>query len=224
MKIVQIITVDDHPIFRKGLAFVLNQESNMKVVAEAGNGIEFLNFLDNEQVSLAFVDIKMPLIDGIEASKRALEKQPELKIIMLSAFGEEALYKQAIDAGVHGFLLKTVDEKQLKRAIQTVLSGETFFQKELIREYSKQQINAEENTSGIKLSAREHEIILMMSKGYSANEIAKSLFISQRTVEGHRSNLINKTGSRNSIGLVMYALQHKLIKLPKPKNTHKPTK
>lgn len=213
--LVTIMIVDDHEIFRKGLAMVINKMKNTKVVAEASNGQEFLDILEKTKIDLVFMDIQMPIMNGIEATKAALLKYPDLKIVALSMFGEEEYLQNMVDAGIRGFLLKNISKEDLSRAIQLISEGKNYYSEELLtfftRKYmapAKQQENPE-----INLTKRELEILQLIAEGFTDAEIADKLFISQRTVNGHRASLIAKTGSRNTVNLLTYAIKNGLVEM-----------
>ncbi len=211
---VRLIIVDDHEIFRKGLIMVVNKFKDVEVVAEASNGKEFLSILEKQEIDMVFMDIEMPLMNGIEATKVALEKYPELKIVALSMFGEEEYLKHMLDAGVKGFLLKNVSKETLERAILAVASGNNYFSEELLHFFTKKYISSDKpENDEIKLTKRELEVLQLIAKGLTDQEIADTLFISQRTVNGHRANLISKTGSKNTVNLLIYAIKNKLIEI-----------
>ena len=214
----RIVLVDDHKLFREGLNFVISQIDDFKVVGEATDGKEFLAMIDDLEADLVLMDISMPNIDGIEATKRALEKYPDLKIVALSMFGDEEYYYKMIQVGVKGFILKESGKDELETALREVLNGENYFSQKLLTNII---LNLDKpNTSSIrpageniKLTRRETEILNLICTGLSNAEIADKLFLSLRTIEGHKSKLINKTGVKNSISLVMYAIKNKLIEI-----------
>jgi len=211
MKKIKIFIVDDHNLFRSGLKFILSQFNNLEVIGEASNGKEFLVFLENlsDLPDIILLDINMPIMNGIEATKIALKKFPNLKIIVLSMYGETEYYNTMIDLGVKGFILKDCENKDLIDAIERVNNGGTYFSQEILLSLIQERKSNEK----IKLTKREKEILELICKGYSNNEIAEKLFISQRTVERHRANLLEKTNSKNSISLVVFALKNKLVDL-----------
>jgi len=210
MNKIKTVIVDDHNLFRNGLKFILNQFENIEVVGEASNGKEFLILLENITLpDIVLLDINMPILNGIEAAKISLQKYPKLKIIVLSMYGESEYYNTMIDIGVKGFILKDCDNKELKEAIERVHAGGTYFSQEILISLIKEKKSNEK----INLTKREKEILELICKGYSNNEIAEKLFISQRTVERHRANLLEKTNSKNSISLVVFALKNKLVDL-----------
>ena len=212
----RISLVDDHKMFREGLKFVLSNIENAEVVSESSNGAEFLDHLETFQPDLILMDIAMPEMDGIEATKRALARYPSLKIIALSMFGEEAYYVKMMNAGVRGFIIKESGAEELEVAIREVASGGTYFSQKLLQNIIfKMSSPAEKQIPEkiVKISQREQEVLKLICSGCSNSEIAEKLGISLRTVEGHRSNLINRTGVKNSIQLVLYAHKNNLFSI-----------
>jgi DNA-binding NarL/FixJ family response regulator len=214
----KIILVDDHKMFRDGLKFVINQMDNMEVIAEASNGLQFLEILEKQKPDLVLMDISMPELDGIQATQQATAKYPDIKILVISMYGDEEYYYQMIQAGVMGFVLKESGKGELENAITAVLNGENYFSQKLLREIivninSPAKSKKLQNSADNSLTKRELEILQCISEGLSNAQIAEKLFISIRTVEGHKSNLISKTGVKNTISLVMYALKHNLVDL-----------
>ena len=211
MEIITLVIVDDHIIFRKGLRAVLDEITNIKVIGEASNGHELFDILKKNEVDIVFMDIKMPVMDGIEATKKAREKYPDLKIIALTMHEEIGYFNKMIDAGANGFLLKKTTKDELEKAIKKVMMDDNYFSEEFISSISKHNIS--KNKSKIKLSDREMEILELICKGYSNPEISKYLGISQRTIDGHRGRLFEKTGAKNAPNLVMFAVKNGLVKL-----------
>lgn len=212
----KLMLVDDHKLFRDGLKFVINQMDNLEVVAEASNGAEFLDLLDKNEVDLVLMDISMPELDGIEATKIATAKYPGIKILVISMFCDEEYYYQMVQAGVMGFVLKEFGKNELENAISAVLAGESYFSQKLLRDIilnlnSPSKARKLQNDPDTKLTKRELEVLKLICEGLSNAQIADKLFISIRTVEGHKSNLISKTGVKNTISLVMYALKNNLV-------------
>jgi len=164
------------------------------------------------------MDISMPQLNGIEATKSAIALKPGIKILVLSMFCDEEYYFQMVQAGVMGFVLKESGKDELEDAIRAVLSGETYFSQNLLRDiivnlHSPGKQAKEQKEQDVNFTKRESEILKLICEGYSNNQIADKLFISIRTVEGHKSNLISKTGVKNTISLVMYALKKNLVNL-----------
>lgn len=212
----KIIITDDHKIFRQGLKSLIVNEGIADVIAEASNGKELLKLLSQFQPDLILMDIEMPDMSGIEATRRALELNSNLKILMLSTFGDEVHYLNSIQAGAIGFILKTAGIYELQAAITEVLSGESYFSNELLRKIIS-HINSPGSTrslNGISVenfTKREAEILQLVAHGLSNEEIAEKIHISVTTVKGHRSKLLMKSGSKNTAGLIMYAIKNKII-------------
>lgn len=212
----KIIITDDHQIFRQGLKSLIVKEEIAEVIAEASNGREFLDLLTNNSPDLVLMDIGMPEMDGVEATKRALQIDPSLKILVLSNFGDEVHYFNIIQAGAKGFVLKTSGIHELQLAIGKVLAGESYFSNELLRKIianiSPPNLSGNETgKSHDKPTKRELEVLQLVAGGLSNEEIADKLNISVTTVKGHRSNLLMKTGTKNTAGLIMYAIKNKII-------------
>ncbi|MFT3737992.1 MAG: response regulator transcription factor [Breznakibacter sp.] len=205
----KVVIVDDHKVLRSGLALLLNQSPHFQVVAEASNGWEFVNLLSSIVPDVVLMDINMPVMDGIEATRQALKKIPDLKILVLSMHDEEEYYNTMINAGVKGFVLKETDHMELEQAILSVLNDRPYFSQALLLSLLKKKTTAPE----IAFSKREAEILKLMSDGMVSTEIAKRMHMSLRTVEKTRSDLLFKTGTNNSISLILFALRHKLITL-----------
>lgn len=215
MNAIRIALVDDHALFRNGLKLLLSNYDCFSVVMEAQNGKEFAdNLTPDNAPDVVLMDISMPLMNGIDAAKAAISKVPGLKIIALSMFGEEDYYYEMINAGAKGFLLKNSDIKEVTDAIEQVAVGGSYFSQDIlynvIRNFSPRK---ETDFDDITLSKRELQVLQGICKGLSNQEIADTLFISKRTVDKHRSNLLGKTNSKNTANLVMYALKHKLISI-----------
>ncbi|OFX85825.1 MAG: DNA-binding response regulator [Bacteroidetes bacterium GWF2_33_16] len=209
----KVFLVDDHSLFRNGLKLLLNSSGKAEVVAEASNGQEFLNIIKNFTNTIVFMDIEMPVKDGIEATVEALNKYPNLKIIALTMFGEHEYYLKMIEAGVKGFLLKNSEIDEVIDSLDTVAKGDSCFSKELLLSLVKNIHSKSQKYTDSLLSDREIEILSLISKGFSNQEISEKLFISKRTVDKHRSNIIEKTGSKNTASLVMYAIKNGIINI-----------
>jgi DNA-binding NarL/FixJ family response regulator len=205
----EIIIVDDHAIFRSGLKAVLEQEENIKVLADFGNGPDFLSAIENVKPDLVLMDIKMPDMNGVEVSEKALELYPDLKILVLSMHDDLDYYNALIDLGVKGFVLKDEELDELTMAINKILAGENYFSQTLMINL----IKSKKQKSNFDITAREKEILQMLAKGFSAQEISDRLYISTRTVDRHRSNLFIKTDTNNSLKLLVFSIKNNLIEL-----------
>lgn len=213
---IRIFLVDDHDMFRDGVKLLLSSDNLAEVVAEARNGKEFLEKVGQVDPDVVLMDISMPEMDGIEASRIAHEKYPQMKILALTMFGDEKYYYQMIQTGIKGFVLKSAGISELIKAITEVSKGENYFSGELLYKLI-QNINSNKGaingSSPEKLSTREIEVLKLISSGLSNEDIASQLNISLATVKTHRSALLSKTGSNNTASLIMYALKNKLIDL-----------
>ena len=211
---IKVIVVDDHELFRKGVVMVINKMNNTKVVGEASNGKSFLHLLNAIKPDIVFMDIRMPEMNGIDATMEALKRYPELKIITLSMFGEEEYLQKMINAGAVGFLLKNSSIEEIERAIKTVMDGKNCYSDELLGYFTNKYISKKpDDDSSIKLTRRELEVLDLVAQGMSNQDIADKLFISKRTVDGHKANLIQKTGSKNIVDLLIYAIKNDIVKI-----------
>ncbi len=213
MEKTRIIIADDHQLFRNGLKILLDAFPEFEVVGEASNGKEFLKLLGDTKAEIALMDINMPEMDGIEATRNAVKIDPGISIIALSMYGEEEYYYKMVDAGAKGFLLKDSDISEVKEAILTIRKGGSYFSQELLYYVIQKIKHRETEKKSANLSKREKEILLKICEGLSNQEIAESLFISKRTVDKHRANLLGKTNSKNTASLILFALRNKLIEL-----------
>lgn len=214
---INIAVVDDHQVLRKGLIAQLNEFNHVKVVGEANNGKEYLAIHKDIHPDIVFMDIKMPELNGIETTKAIKEIDPVVRVIALSSCDDENYLQEMLDAGASGFLLKNMHKEDLLKAIETVMKGNHYFSDELVDLLTSLFITKSNGSKKeeikIKFSAREIEVIQLLCKGHTNHEIGDLLFISSRTVDGHRSRLIEKVGAKNTIGLVTYAIKSKLVVL-----------
>jgi|WetSurMetagenome_2_1015567.scaffolds.fasta_scaffold171419_1 DNA-binding NarL/FixJ family response regulator len=211
---IKIMVVDDHEIFRNGLIMIINKLKYAKVVAEASNGNDFLDKLPEALPDIVFMDIEMPGMNGIEATRLAREKFPDLKIIALSMFGEDEYLQHMIDAGVCGFLLKNINRDGLDRAIRCVIEGKNYYSEELMAIFARKYVEQDKKVENdADLTKRELEVLQLIAEGLTDQEIADKLFLSMRTVNWHRANLIAKTGSKNTVNLITYAIKNKLVNI-----------
>lgn len=210
MKVCRIVLVDDHSLFRNGLRGLLDRCEGYRVVAEAASGEEFLALLPELEADVVFMDFSMPGIDGARTTERALAQRPELKIITLSMFGDESYYQRMVQAGARGFLLKDSDIADVLQAIDTVEAGGSYFSPQLLTSLTG-RMHAREDAPDEQLSEREREILVAVCRGLSNQEIADELFISKRTVDKHRANILEKTGCKNTASLVVYAIRYGIV-------------
>jgi len=208
----KILIVEDHAIFREGLKRVIEAMNGVELIAEAENGAQFLDLLMKKKPDIVLMDIKMPVMDGIEATEKALILYPKLKIIILTMFGEEEYLYSLIQKGISGFMLKTARLLEIERAIQMVSEGKQYFSPEINGLLVKRlrQISSNEIES---LTSRETEVLSLICKGFSTAQIADKLYASKRTIEGYKARLLEKTGQPSTLNLVIFALRNKLVAL-----------
>ncbi len=213
---VRIALVDDHSLFRRGLKMLLASRPDFKVVAEASSGEEFLELLDEAQPDVVFMDYSMGGMNGAETTERALERMPELKIISLTMFGDNAYYSRMASSGAKGFLLKDSEFDEVVEAVCTVCEGGNYFSALLLESIS-QTLRSADSLPIVDqhdmLSDREVEILVGICQGLSTQEIADKLFISKRTVDKHRANILEKSGCKNTASLVVYAIKSGLVEV-----------
>lgn len=210
----KIALVDDHTLFRTGLAGLLSQHDGFEVVADVGSGEEFLVMLPSLDVDVVFMDISMPGIDGVETTRRALAERPDLRIVTLSMYGDEHYYTRMMESGASGFLLKDSDIEEVYSAVEVTMAGDSYFSSALLGTLTRNMsMLAVDEPDEDQLSNREVEILVEVCRGLSNQEIADKLFISKRTVDKHRANIMEKTGCKNTANLVVYAIKNHLVDL-----------
>jgi DNA-binding NarL/FixJ family response regulator len=212
----KIIIVDDHDMFRAGVKVLLSKSNKLEVIAEARNGKEYIDMLQQIQPNVVLMDISMPVMDGIEATRISTQQFPNVKILALSMYGDEEYYFKMVSAGAKGFVLKSSGISELEKAIMEVNNNETYFSQELLRQIIQSLSDTKNKAdSGLikNISKRELEVLVLIGKGLSNEEIAEKLNISVTTVKTHRSNLLSKTECNNTASLVMFGIKHKLINI-----------
>ena len=210
MKKINIFLVDDHALFREGLRFLLQKIDFVDQILEAQNGLEFMEHIIEVKDCIVLMDIEMPVMNGVEATKKALERDPDLKIIALSMYSEESYLSSMIEAGASGFLLKNSSFNEVKNALTDVMEGKNYYSPHIIQSILEIMTNKINNSGKDRddITQREKDILYYICKGFSNAEIADKLSISKRTVDKHRENLLQKTQSRNTANLVTYAIKH----------------
>lgn len=209
----RILLADDHGILRAGLRNLLNAEPDFEVVGEAADGIQALELTEQTHPDLILMDISMPNMGGIEMLQQLRGKQNASKVLMLTVHEDDSLLKKAIRAGASGYLVKRAAESELINAIRTVMQGDLYVHPSMTRALLKDLFPAPPSkpAGDNTLTHREVEILRMVARGYTNNQIAQKLSISARTVEGHRANLMGKLGLHSRVELVEYAEQHGLM-------------
>ena len=210
---IRIALVDDHSLFRRGLKMLLSSRTDFGVVAEASSGEEFLEMMDSVRPDVVFMDYSMGGISGAETTERALERMPELKVISLTMFGDNAYYSRMATSGAKGFLLKDSEFDEVVEAVRTVCDGGTYFSALLLESLSQSLRSVEGIDERDMLSEREIEVVVGICQGLSTQEIADKYFISKRTVDKHRANILEKSGCKNTASLVVYAIKNGLVEV-----------
>jgi len=213
MKNISVYLVDDHSLFREGLKLLLSNLDYIDTIYEAENGQEFIDGLAKNHVDIVMLDIEMPVMNGILAAQKAKEIAPGIKIIALSMYSDENYYLSMIEAGACGFLLKNSNFQEVEKAILDVCNDKSYISIEILNNILKQPQKSGLINVNEELTEREDEILLLICKGLTNNEIADRLGLSKRTVDKHRENLLQKTHSKNTANLVIYAIKNGLMKI-----------
>ncbi|MDP2384871.1 MAG: response regulator transcription factor [Bacteroidota bacterium] len=213
---INIMVVDDHQIFIDGISLLLSNEKNISVYAHANNGKEALSILEKGSVDIVLIDIEMPVLNGYDTTAIITTKYPNTKVICLTTHDEKSIVQKMLNAGATGYLLKNIDKETLIKAINSVINGLSFFSSEIpiALESSESTLNfkTEKQPNNINtLSAREVEILTLIANGLSNNEIADKLSLSPKTIESHRTNIMQKLNVHNVVGLVKFAIKSGLV-------------
>ena len=208
----KIAITDDHVMVLRGIEAMLESTVEIHVVATYTSAQETIDGLVNTALDVLLLDINLPDINGIDLGKQLLKQYPELKIIALTNYEDLSFVRRMLKNGVHGYLLKNTDKVELISALKTVLSGDLYIQKS-IRDKLLNQKTAKplDNGLNIKLTRREHEVLVGISEELTTQQISEKLFISPKTVETHRMNIMSKLGAKNSVGIIKIALEKELL-------------
>ena len=205
---ISVLLVDDHSLVRRGFRRILEDEPDIEVTGEAGDGAEAVRLAKELQPKVVVMDCAMPNMNGLQATRRILEQQPQTLVLMLSMHPEETLVRQALDAGARGYVLKNAVDLELGAAIRRVVAGETVLDSQLNRPAMLKGDRDEH------LTPRELEILQMIVEGKSNKEIASVLDLSANTVAVHRANIMDALGIHKTAELVVYAIRNGLVNLP----------
>ncbi len=215
MPIIKYIIADDHKIFRQGLRYALADDELLQLVGEAENGKDLLKLVEIDKPEVILMDMKMPEMDGIEATQKIHARYPEIKILMLTSYDNEDFIMHLLELGANGYLLKNADPDEIKKAIRTVYEADYYFNQlvsnTMLRNITRKTNAALKFKDSIKLNDREVEVLKLICSEMTTAEIAAKIFLSSRTVEGIRTNLIEKIGVRNTAGLVVYAIKNGIV-------------
>ncbi len=214
---IRIILVEDHTIVRDGLKVILQTTPEFVIAAEAANGQEALNLLNTgTKADVILTDLNMPVMGGLDLAGVVSERYPNIRLIVLSAFDNEKFLLQAFKAGAKGYLLKNVQPRELKFAITHVHEGAEYICSELTSRFMHRMLSLpdlrnEVPIGDVKFSDRDIDVLNYLADGLTNQEIADKLFTSKRTVEGYRESMIKRTGVRNTVALIRYAIIHGII-------------
>lgn len=215
MAILTYIIADDHKVFRQGLRYTLNTDPQLKCIGEAENGKQLLQLLASIQPDVILMDLKMPEMDGMEATKAIRQLYPDVKILVLTMYDDEQFVLHMLDMGVNGYLIKNADPDEIIKALYTVHENDYYFNDMVSRLMLRTIVNKKQvqqrTKENVQLSDKETEILRLICLEHTNAEIAEKVFLSQRTVEGIRSTLLEKIGVRNTAGLVMYAVKKGIV-------------
>ncbi len=221
---IKLILADDHKLVRDGLKAMLEEaKRDIQIIGEAASGKQLINMLPESQVDVVLMDIDMPEINGLEATTYITAHFPHIHVLMLSMMEQEKYITEAIQAGARGYLLKTTDQAELVHAIQTIARGELYISTQIAMRLLKiipsthpgtvspATEAAAPQTTPNELTKREMEVLGLIAQGYTNIQIGELLFTSKRTVESHRQSLLEKTGSKNTAALIVYASKYHLL-------------
>lgn len=216
---IKIILVDDEVLFRKGIAFILQRESNLEIIFEASNGQELIKYLENinEQPDIIMMDLKMPLLNGVETTKIIHENYQDIKVIALTSYNTPTFISNMIKVGACSYIVKNASPEEVVLTINEVFNKGFYYNDYVMKVIHNDLISGKQTAKmaldNEVLTPREIEILQLICKQYTSSEIADILSISSRTVDGHRNNLLEKTNTKNIAGLVVYAIQNEIINL-----------
>jgi len=212
---INIGIVDDHKIVRDGVKVMLEDHPGFDIICEAENGKEAIEQCSNHNVDVLIMDITMPVMDGIEATRVIKENHPDIKILALTMLSEDQHIRKMIKAGASGYILKNSGKQELIKAIESIIEGKHYFSNDatqaILQELVTPDLNKVNDDDDVHITDREREVLKLIVNEFTNQEIADKLFVSVRTIDAHRRNLLQKTGAKNTAGLVKYALKNKLF-------------
>ncbi|PLW99028.1 MAG: DNA-binding response regulator [Marinilabiliales bacterium] len=212
MNKIKLLIADDHRIFREGIQALLVKEAGIEIVAEASSADEIYNILESKEIDLVLMDIDLDGSSGIEATRKITMANNNIAVLALSMHSDHSYIMKMLDAGAKGYILKNTGKDEMIAAIKAVYNGASYFSSDVSQKLISQLVNKKRsNSSDIPLTRRETEILRLIAREYSNSEIADELFISIRTVDTHKRNLLEKLGLKNTAGLVKYAIQNGLL-------------
>jgi DNA-binding NarL/FixJ family response regulator len=211
---IRVLLADDHEVVRSGLRMVLEAQSDIEVVAEAGDGAQALEQALSGEIDLTVLDVSMPRMTGLQAAAELHRRRPELRILMLSMHDNEQYFFEALKAGASGYVLKTAANRDLVEACRACMRGEAFLYPPAVATLVRDYLDGArlgEAPPDDPLTARELEVVKLIAEGHTSEEIAAELVLSKKTVERHRANILDKLGMRNRVDLTRYAIRRGLV-------------
>lgn len=214
MKKIRIIIADDHQIVIDGIRALIGKNPDFKIIGEAKNGKEVLDLLQYLHADIILMDLDMPVLNGLDTTTEVKKKFPKCKVIGLTMHSEPGMIRAMMESGADGYVLKTADRDMLQEGIEKVLSGQKYFSPEVTETLVMSNAKSLNNNGDIaeKLTDREEEILILIAEGYSNKEIGERLFISHRTVDTHRTNIMKKINAKNIAGVIRYAIKNGYIR------------
>lgn len=211
---IRVIIADDHEIFRNGFKLLLRDQDDLELIGEAENGRQLLELVEANLPDLVITDIKMPVMDGVEATRALHELYPHLGIIALSMFNEDELVVDMLEAGARGYLLKNTNKNELLTAARAVHEGNVYYcsatSARLVEMIRDSRFNPYKHRARVQFTPRELDVIKLVCQEYTNKEIASALGLSSRTVESYKENIQEKIGAKNAVGIAMYAMKNKI--------------
>jgi DNA-binding NarL/FixJ family response regulator len=211
--ITRILLADDHALVRRGLRLILDAQPDLEVVAEANDGAEAVSLAVREEIDLAILDISMPRMTGLQAARELQRRRPDLRVLILSMHENEQYLYEALSAGASGYVVKRVADRDLVEACRATVRGEPFLYPGavtvLINDYLRRAREGEKPRD--PLTPRESEVIKLVAESYTNRQIAEALVISEKTVDRHRANILEKLGMRDRVELTRYAIRNGLV-------------
>jgi len=217
MNTIKLAMADDHALFRKGMLSMIKEFEGIEVVLEAENGQDLIDQLEYNMPDVILMDLSMPVLDGVAATRIIRPKYPDIRILVLSMSDDERIIYNMMEAGANGYLLKNTEPEELYEAIHTVAKEGEYLNartSKVMLKWLRSKRKPKPYTSmGIKLTSREVQVLKLICQEMTNTQIADKLCLSSRTVEGYRNRLLDKTGSKNTAGLVMFAVRNELVEL-----------
>jgi DNA-binding NarL/FixJ family response regulator len=209
--VIRVLIADDHGIVRSGLRMLLERQSDLAVVGEAGDGVEALALSQAERPDVAVLDVSMPRMTGLQAAREIRAHTPDTRVLLLSMHDDERYFLEGLEAGAAGYVLKRAADTDLIDAVRTVAGGRTFLSDDAQRALMDEWLEGGRSEPDDPLTPRELEVVKLIAEAYTNRQIAETLTLSEKTVESHRANLLAKLGMRDRVELVRYAIRRGLV-------------